>query len=162
FGSDTIAPGLGHGALVRDRLTGITEHIDLDTSGALLPSEMWPSISRDGRVFSLNDNAFPSHVYLRTPDTTDTASDLTGDGDQSRSWREALNTPPAPPPPLSPADQVAVANGETAFLRPNSAGSTPSLLLCPAMTGNPGDDVVHYWPETGSAQNLGLAATAVA
>src|SRR5262249_10079801 len=105
---------------------------------------------------------FPSHVYLRTPDTTDTASDLTGDGDQSDVVLEAVNTTTATPTLLCPADQVAVANGETAFLRPNSAGSTPSLPLCPAMTGMPGDDVVHDWPGSGSAQNLGLAATAVA
>jgi hypothetical protein len=168
---DNISPDGAGGAVVRDRLTGITDHVDLDTSGAHLSSEVWPDVSRDGRVFALTSHSLfagpPRNVYLRTPDPTDTASDLTGDGDQGDVILEAVNTsgvPPgtATPTLLCPADQVAVAGGQAAFLRPNSAGATPSLPLCPARSGNPGDDVVHYWPGTGSVQNLGLAATAVA
>jgi hypothetical protein len=167
--TSTISPDGALGAVVRDRLTGITERVDLDTSGARLSSEVWPDVSRDGRVFALTSpGAFsPRNVYLRTPDPTDTASDLTGDGDQGDVVLEAVDTagvPPgtATPTLLCPADQVAVAGGRAAFLRPNSAGATPSLPLCPAMSGSPTDDVVHYWPGTGSTQNLGLAATAVA
>ncbi|HLY36895.1 MAG TPA: hypothetical protein VKU61_02595, partial [Candidatus Binatia bacterium] len=168
FGDNISPDGLG-GAEVRDRLTGITEHVDLDTSGAHFPSEQWPSVSRDGRVFSF-DSPYPfgtSNVYLRTPDPTDSASDLTGDGDQGDVVLEAVDTngvPPgtATPTLLCPADQVAVASGRAAFLRPNAAGATPSLPLCPAISGNPGDEIVHYWPGTGAAQNLGLAASAVA
>jgi hypothetical protein len=168
FGDNISPDGVG-GEMARDRLTGITEHIDLDTSGAKVPSSHWPSVSRDGRVFSF-DGPYPfgtTNVYLRTPDPTDGASDLTGDGDQGDVVLEAVDTsgvPPgtATPTLLCPADQVAVAGGRAAFLRPNAAGVTPSLPLCPAMSGNPGDDVVHYWPGTGAVQNLGLAATAVA
>jgi hypothetical protein len=164
----TISPDTALGAVVRDRLTGITERIDRDTSGVQFPSSRWPSVSRDGRVFSLESaSVVTSHVYLRTPDPTDSASDLTGDADQGDVVLEAVDTtgvPPgtATPTLLCPADQVAVASGQAAFLRPNSAGPTPSLPLCPAISGGPSDEMVHYWPGTGSVQNLNLAASAVA
>jgi Tol biopolymer transport system component len=163
FGGGTIAPDGGPGAMVRDRLTGITERIDRDNGGAMLPSQHWPTVSRDGRVFALDSPYFgTSHVYLRTPDSSDTASDLTGDGDQGDVVLEAVDSGTGTPTLVCPADQVEVASGQAAFLRPNSAGATSSLPLCPAMSGNPGDDIVHYWPGMGAAQNLGLAASAVA
>src|SRR5262249_6732807 len=69
------------------------------------------------------------------------------------------------------ADDVAVAAGYAAFLRPEAAGFTSDNPNCPAGTdvsgqadlngdGDTDDDVVHLWT-AGSAQNLGRAATAV-
>jgi len=179
FGSGTIAPDGGHGAMIRDRLTGIIERIDRDTSGMQIPTQMWPTVSRDGRVFAFTGpSSFPPHVQLRTPDPTDTASDLTGDLDQDDVVLEAVNTAGIPPGTataklLCPADQVAIASGRVAFLRPESAGATPSLLDCPAGMPESGgvdlngdsdadDEVVAYWPGSGAVQNLGLAASAVA
>jgi hypothetical protein len=168
FGSGTIAPDGGHGAMIRDRLTGIIERIDLDSSGMQLPNQVWPTVSRDGRVFAMTSpSSFPPHVVLRTPDPTDTAADLTGDADQGDVILEAINTAGVPPGMatatlLCPADEVAVASGRAAFLRPNAAGPTPSLPNCPAMSGNPGEKIVHYWPGSGAAQNLAFPATAVA
>ena len=179
FGSGTIAPDGGSGAMVRDRLTGITERIDLDSSGTKLPSQNGPTISRDARVFALTSpNSGTRHVHLRTPDPIDTASDLSGDGDQSDVLLQAVSTvgvPPgtASPTLLCPANDVAVASGRAAFLRPESAGATPSLPDCPA--GSPvaggvdlnadadaADEIVHYWSGSGAVQDLDLAASAVA
>src|SRR6185369_14630704 len=88
---------------------------------------------------------------------------------------DSAGVPPAAATPtlLCPANQVAVAHGRAVFLRPESAGATPSLSNCPAGTAVAGgvdlsgdadasDQVVHLWPGTGAAQNLSLAATAVA
>src|SRR5262249_34999358 len=93
FGSGTIAPDGGHGAMIRDRLTGIIERIDLDTSGTQFTNQVWPTLSRDGRVFAMTSPSSGTlHVQLRTPDPTDIAADLTGDGDQSDVILQAVDT----------------------------------------------------------------------
>ncbi|HVM97882.1 MAG TPA: hypothetical protein VMT89_15920, partial [Candidatus Acidoferrales bacterium] len=61
-----------------------------------------------------------------------------------------------------PAEQVSVANGTAAFLRPESTSGTAN---CPGGSLNGDldstDAVVQFWPGNGSVQNLGRAATAV-
>src|SRR5262249_21658783 len=172
------------GTIIHDRITGITERVGLTTDGSIFLTSQ-PALSRDGRVFAAASNVttvVPGDtngkydIFVSAPDPADAASDLTGDGDHDDVVREAPQTAGAPPAlamPLCPAGQVAVAAGRAAFLRPESAGSTTKLPLCPAGTPVPGgvdldgdgdadDDVVHYWPGTGAVQNLQLAASAVA
>src|SRR6185503_7011900 len=88
---------------------------------------------------------------------------------------DATGAPPSAPTWLCPAGMVVATDGRTAFLRPEAGGVTTlaALPLCPlgtAVTGgfdlngdsDAGDQVVHLWTGSGSVQNLGLAATAVA
>jgi hypothetical protein len=187
--SSAFAPGPFDGMFVRDLLTGLTDRVDLATDGTPFTTfgGNQAALSRDGRVVALvsdvasvvpNDTNGKNDIFVRAPDPADTMDDLTGDGDQNDAVLEAVATagvPPgtATPTLLCPADQVAIASGRAAFLRPESAGATPSLPLCPSGTAVAGgvdldsdadaaDDVIHYWPGSGSVQNLNLAASAVA
>ena len=129
FVFDPQWPGGFTGSFVHDRLTDVTERIDLDTGGAIHPSPHYPVMSRDGRVFAFLGDSPPQHLYLRRSDLSVTANDLTGDGDQSDLVLEVVDTSGAAgtaTPTPCPADQVAVAHGRTAF-RPESSGATPSL-----------------------------------
>ena len=123
-------------------------------------------------------------MFVHGPDPTDLAQDLTGDGDLDDTVLGVLDTTQVSPAPLSlcPADQVSVAAGAAAFLRPESAGATPSIASCPpgnsqciasCPAGNPvsggvdldgnstaTDEVVHI-AVGASIQNLLAAATAV-
>lgn len=71
---------------------------------------------------------------------------------------------------LCPAGQVEVSGGEAAFLRPESAGSAvgcPNGSPAPGGRdlngdGDAGDQIVHLWPGSGSAQSLGCAARDIA
>jgi hypothetical protein len=190
--ADNLVPsGASGGTIVHDRITGITERVGLATNGSIFSTSQ-PALSRDGRVFAAASNVttvVPGDtngkydIFVSAPDPADAASDLTGDGDHDDVVLEAIQTagvPPAlaTPTPLCPAGQVAVAGGSAAFLRPESAGPTTKLPLCPAGTPVPGgvdldgdgdadDDVVHYWPGMVqnvplAVQNLKLAASAVA
>src|SRR5262249_22942445 len=73
---------------------------------------------------------------------------------------------------LCPADQVSLAAGVAAFLRPESAGATPTLSNCPAGTAVTGgvdlhrnstarDEVVQFESNSSTILNLSRAATAV-
>src|SRR5262249_53885422 len=92
--------------------------------------------------------------------------DITQDHALEATVLEVLDTNQPSPTPivLCPADQVAVANGIAAFLRPEAAGSAPG---CPSNSpslngdGDTTDAVVHLWPGSGGAQNLFCAATDV-
>jgi hypothetical protein len=68
---------------------------------------------------------------------------------------------------LCPAEQVAVADGRAAFLRPEVPDGMPDPMNCPRGTLNPPDTdtddlVVHLWTGGPTATNLGRSATAVA
>jgi hypothetical protein len=100
-------------------------------------------------------------------------NDLTQDGRVRAIVLQVIDgaaTPPVAPTTLCPAGETAIAAGMAAFLRPESAGATTNALCTgPGLTGpdlngdsDVDDDVVHFWPGTGSVQNFGLAATAVA
>ena len=120
----------------------------------------------------------PCHdVFVRTPDYAfAAAADRSGDDDFDDTILEVLDAGPVAPvrTPLCPAGETAVAAGNAAFLRPEASGNTTAgeLSSCPTGTALSGgvdlngdadatDQVVHLWTG-GGAQNLGLAATAVA
>src|SRR5262249_17879579 len=81
---------------------------------------------------------------------------------------EVFDTTLVTPAPvvLCPADDVAVAGGMAAFLRPEAP--LPGTAACPGGSLNPAADaattdrVLELWKGTGPVINLGVAATAVA
>jgi cysteine-rich repeat protein len=175
-------PLQGFDIFVHDRLTGSTKDVSVDNSGGLISasSNADPAISANGCyvAFGSDDHLVPEDtnnvrdVYVRGVDPTDIGQDLTGDGDLDDTVLEVVNTgatSPATPTQLCPADQVAVATGAAAFLRPeaagvatgcpNGAGADPADLND---DGDTTDQVVHFWSEPTGVLNLGLAAASVA
>jgi Tol biopolymer transport system component len=166
---------------VHDRLTGMTERVSVpsgggeanDTSGIGIHT---PSISADGRyvVFASSatnlvagDTNGKYDVFVRGVDPTDPLGVdnlLFPNGELTDKVLEVLDTGVPSPTPITlcPADEVAVANGAAAFLRPESDVGT---VACQAGSLNPpdidtDDEVVQLWTG-GAVQNLGRAATAV-
>ncbi len=168
---------------LHDRLTRLTTLVNVTPLGApandgTVPP---PAISADGAVVAFQSNATDlvagdtngqHDIFVRAP--VPASGDATGDGDDGDTLLRILDTTTGPPSPmidLCPAGEAAVAGGRTVFLRPESAGRTPSLAGCPTGTlvnGNPdlngdgddADEVVHFW-DGAAVSNLGLAATAV-
>jgi hypothetical protein len=73
---------------------------------------------------------------------------------------EVLDTGIGAITPLCPADQVAVAQGAAAFLRPESAGDAegcPAPLSSGSLNGDDDgiDGVVHSWTPDAGVTNLG-------
>ncbi len=186
-GTQTLVPNDTNTSIdlfVHDRLTGMTELVSRDSSGLQHSGDSGAggsAISADGHVvaFPSNANLAPTsatpvpQIYARGPDPNDTASDITGDGDHDDTVLEQLDSASSIATTLCPADQVAVAAGSAAFLRPEAAGTTPSLPGCPTsvgppVNGNPDlnndgdatDEIVHF-AQGGTVQNLQLAATYV-
>ncbi|MBI3784003.1 MAG: hypothetical protein HY270_11440, partial [Deltaproteobacteria bacterium] len=174
-------------AFVHDRVTGATERVNVASSGAQSGGGVGSVfVSADGRSFAfstsannlgITDGNGVDDIYIHglNPTPTPPAADLTGDSDVKDTVLGVLDAMQPNPTPISlcPADQTAVDSGAAAFLRPESAGSAPSLSGCPAGTVVSGgvslngdsdatDEVVHYWPGSGSVQNLQCAATDVA
>jgi Tol biopolymer transport system component len=191
--ASNLVPSDTNGAsdiFLKDRVAGITSRLNVTPSGAqssgdpsVLSVGCGVAISADGSYATFKSSASDLvagdtngfvDVFVRGPDPTDTASDITGDGDLNDTVLGVLDTNPVSPvlASLCPADQVSVAGGAAAFLRPESAGATPSLPNCPAGTavsggvdlngnGNASDEVVHLALNSTTIQNLGVAATAV-
>src|SRR5581483_3099025 len=88
-------------------------------------------------------------------------NDLTQDGTLGQTILQVVDGTSGAVTTLCPADQVVVAGGAAAFLRPESAGASPGCTLGPDLNGSPTDDIVHYWPGSGAVQNLQRAAVAV-
>jgi cysteine-rich repeat protein len=181
-----LVPGDGNAlgdTFVHDRLTRLTARVSLAsdgseaTDGSSYPGKQ--SISADGRHVAFGSGA--SDVI-----STDTNSrgdafvrgvspltgDLTGDGDIDDTVLDVLDgdtTTTAGLVQLCPADDVAVAGGNAAFLRPESAGATTSPgCNAPDVTGpilnNDGDandEVVFLRTAGGQLRNLRCAAKAV-
>ena len=168
---------------VMDTLTKTTKRVSRSTTGVDPPEADdiasyggYLGISGDGRtaLFSgiatnlvTGDTNGVGDVFMRTLDWTGAAAtDQTGDGDIDDTVLAFLDatapTPPAAPTRLCPATQVAVTAGRAAFIRPAAAGTTTlaTLPLCPA--GAPANDRVFLWPGSGSVDDLGLEASAVA
>ncbi len=184
-----LVRGDGNGVsdlFVRDRVLGLTARVSVGSQGQESDGETkFMAISADGHTLTFDSNATnlvsspgnpgqQTEVFLRGADPDDTASDLTGDGDHFDTILSVLDTSgdPAVLTSLCPADQVEIAPGVIAFLRPESAGTTPNLPICPSgplVDGAPDLDgdgtstgaVVHLWKD-GAIQNLGLAANAIA
>ncbi len=188
--STNLVPGDTNGfddVFVHDQLTSTTVRVSVGASGAQANAIVYPypcTLSRDGRfvLFSSEDATLvpgdgngSNDLFIRSADPNDLASDLTGDGDIEDTVLGVMDTNQVAPSPASlcPATQVAAAAGAAAFLRPESAGSTPSLANCPAGSpvsggvdlngnGDAADEVVHLALNPSTIQNLGLAGTAVA
>lgn len=138
-------------------------------------------VSDDKVVFTSNDTTLlgpggdtngASDTFLRALDPAAAAShDLTGDGDANDTVLETLDTTAGSPAvtTVCPASQVSVTAGKAVFLRPEAAGPATGCPSGPLVQGNPDlngngsatDDVVHFWPGTGAAQNFRCAATSV-
>lgn len=166
---------------VHDRLTGSVERVSVGPGGAESGGgdSRRAVISADGRAVAFessadnllgsgNDTNGLQDIFVRALDDTDPLGVdalLFNDGTLDDTVLEVLDTA-APSPAvttLCPADQVAVANGAAAFLRPESTAGTAA---CPggslnSADGDTDDLVVQFWPGAGPVQNLGRAATAV-
>jgi cysteine-rich repeat protein len=151
-----------------DRLTGTTTRVSVDSNGvqgnnhsAGLYASMYgvyvsPTnnpISSDGRLVAFisaatnfvqtDTNGTDWDIFVRAADTTDPDADVTGDGGFDDDLLTALE-PSGVLRTLCPADTTSVANGQAAFLRPEPAGQTPDLPVCPT-----GDDVDGKWDLNG-------------
>ena len=196
--SNLLGPG-GDSAVpfdvyLHDRQTRITERVSVGPGGVAGNMNsgdiLGISLSAGGRVVafqSLATNLIAAgdtngkiDIYVRGPGVAPDAFGIDGllfnDGQLDDTVLEVLDTgiPSATPITLCPADDVAVAAGKAAFLRPEAAGFASGNPNCPAPTpppptpstgdlngdGDTNDEVVHLWTG-GAAQNLGRAATAV-
>jgi Tol biopolymer transport system component len=171
-----LVPGDANGAFdvfVHDRQTGMTERASVATGrGDANADSFGAAISADSRfvafvsdatnLVAADANGFRD-VFVRGPDPTDCASDLTGDCDLADTVLQVLNASTAALTTLCAADAVSVAAGNAAFLRPEAAGNASGCPPGPDLNGDGDtlDKVVHLSLAAGPAQNLQCAATAV-
>jgi len=160
---------------LHDRVTGLTRVLAHNDGGS---SVVNLSISDDGRAIAFDTNStaplggadtngtfdvFVEHADAGDPLGVDAL--LFPDGQLDDVVLESIDATTGAISTLCPAEDVAVANGNAAFLRPES---DPMLgtASCPGGSlngdGDTSDLVVTYAPAGGAPQNLGLAATAVA
>jgi len=178
-------PNGGSGVYLRDLVTsvvGIVSVNPLTGQGNNMPVLSTAEMSADGGWItfgSVADNLVTGDgngrldYFAYGTDIDD--NDISGDGsadDTVLYTVDASSGPPATVIALCPAEASSVAAGKAAFLRPEAAGQTPSLGLCPTgplVVGGPdlngdgdaGDAIVHLWRGSGSVDNLHCAATAV-
>jgi hypothetical protein len=174
-----LVPGDTNGwgdMFVHDRITGVTKRVSVDSFGVQANDvSSSGSISADGQYVAFrsgatnlvgSDTNSAADVFVHGPDPTDVAKDLNGDGDVNDTVLEVLdaNGPPGTPIPIAPADEVAVANGVAAFLRPESAGASghPDGIDLNG-NGTTTDKLLYTWSQAAGLQNwgFGVAASAV-
>lgn len=181
-GGVTENPVFGVSTYVRDLVTGSITMVSIGASGASNSDHAHGEISADGRfvVFQTaagnmvaGDTNDRYDYFVRGPDLT--TNDISGDGiadDTILFTVDATVGPPGTLTALCPSDAASVAAGRVAFLRPEAAGTTPSLALCPTGTlvgnapdlngdGDVDDAVTHLWRGGGSVENLGCAAASL-
>ena len=159
-------PGDDNSAVyLRDRTLGQTRQLTWAAGGLL----GW-----DGHTHGLawNLEGVADIGLILSPDPTAIEADRSGDGwmgDVVLRVLEECAEVPCEPLDLCPAQQVAVAAGRAAFLRPEYAGETTNAACAaPALRGpelnGDGDtlDEVVFLYADGVVENLGLAATQVA
>jgi len=171
-------PAACDGVYLHDTLTGHTLQASAVGGVAANGFTGSPALSGDGRYVAFESQATnlvdgdanaTSDVFVRGPDPQDAAADRTGDGDLDDTVLRILDPSAGPPATiidLCPAQDVAVAGGNAAFLRPERAGPA---VGCPApgLTGSLNgdldavDDVVHLSMGGAAPVNLGVAASAV-
>jgi cysteine-rich repeat protein len=171
---------------VHDRMTRTTVRISLTSDGQQASSPSYidaPAISSDGHyvVFSSNADLAPgddscgsSCIFRRGPDPDDASSDIFPNGSRTDDVLEALDANTGVVTTVCPATQVSVAGDNAVFLRPESTVGSEAVtgaggertVACAAGSLNGDADVddlvVQLWDGSGSVQNLGVAATAVA
>jgi hypothetical protein len=180
FGSDLedLVPGVTGVVAVylHDRVARTTARLDVLPDGTPHDGTFasGPAISAEGDAVAFvtdaadlvaGDTNAAVDVYVRGADAADPLlvdALLFDDGSLDDVVLEAIDGTTGAIATLCPADEVSVAAGNAAFLRPESASGTPA---CPAGSLNgdagTGDLVVHLSVAAGAPQNLGLAATAV-
>lgn len=161
---------------VHDRLTRTTTRASVATDDTQTNPFSFergrPSLSADGSLVAFQHSAInlvpddrnrAADIFVRGPVLADPLSDLFADGRLDDTVLEVFDARAGTLITLCPADDVAVADGTAAFLRPESPAGTAA---CPAgsLNADPDTDdlVVQLWPGTGAPRNLGRAATAVA
>lgn len=182
--SDFLPAGVdtngAYDVFVQDTITGTTDRVSLavDGSEANANSFTHPRLSADGRyvVFESdatnligagNDNNGTTDVFVRGPALADPFGIdtlLFPDGQLDDTVLEMFDATSGTMTTLCPAGDVAVANGNAAFLRPESATGTPQ---CPGGSLNDDvdadvtDEVVQLSIAGATPMNLKRAATAV-
>lgn len=166
LGSDFTA---GNDVFVHDVTTGATLRASAGNFGGGNGASDKPAISGNGSVVAFRSDATDlvagdgnglSDVFTYAPDPMATASDITGDGQIDDVVLERLDPATGVRTPICPASAAAVAAGTAVFLRPASAGATPSLSCPGVAAGN--SDYIHLAPLVGAVQNLGHLGNAVA
>jgi cysteine-rich repeat protein len=161
---------------VHDRLTGITTRASVSSAGAQgtgAGEASRPALSADGLVVAFESDlaglapgavAGTPHVLVRAPDDTDTASDITGDGDVRDTVLQAFDPAAGTLRTFCPSGEAAVTGDTVAFLRPEGAGESPACPPGPDLNadGDAADLVVHLVRGTAPVANLGRAAEALA
>lgn len=173
-----------------DRRTGLIGRASVSSSGLQGNSASYvASISGNGDVVSFSsfannlvaaDSNTRGDVLVHAPSPG--SADHSGDGDSNDTLLAILDTSdlPASQVTLCPAGQTSVVGSVTAFLRPEAAGTTPNLAICPQGSAtvpcmhspydsavcpvlnddrDVDDEVVHLWRGAGSVENLHCAAT---
>jgi len=175
-----LAPGAaaGYNLYRHDRVSGTTEllSVALDGSPPDALGARFPSLSADGRTAAFatsatnllgpgNDGNGADDTYVVRIDPADPLgvdAELFADGALDDVVLESIDAATGTITTLCPADEVSVAAGNAAYLRPESSAGTPS---CPGGSlngdGDTGDRVVQLALAGGASQNLGLAASAV-
>jgi hypothetical protein len=174
-----LVPDFG-GLFVRDRATGVTEHVDVRADGGWANGYGFPTIGRcalsaDGRTaafFTHGSNLATAttdangvgDIYVRGLDPADPngVDALFPDGALDDAVLEVVNAASGAVTTHCPAGEVSVAGGNAVYLRPESTAGT---MACPSGSlngdGDTDDQVVHLAVGAGASQSLDLAATTV-
>ena len=159
FSRETEPGPLWGDVLLVDLLTGFARQGDLP-----LLNFAWPTVSRGGIHLAIGGDG--EAVYVAGADPTDTLQDRSGDGDLNDTLLATFSMTTGSLTTLCPAEQVEVAEGYVAFLRPEQAGSAagcPSGAIPTAPNdlnadGDEKDLVVHLQQPGGPIENLARSA----
>jgi len=168
---------------LQDLLTAVTKRVSVDSLGGqatgVSTGVTVEALSADGRVVVFDSNASDLvmgdangllDIFAHGPAP---GGDATGDGDADDTVLQVMDASsgaPAAVTPLCPVTTASVAAGTAAFLRPEVAGTTPALGLCPVGPttdddlnddGDATDAIVHLW-SGGGIDNLECPAAVVA
>ncbi len=161
--------------LLTDLVTGSHERVSVASDGTEIPDDSFTAaltaagdvvLFRSAAVLDGSDGNALADLFVRGIDPADPSGIdalLFADGELDDTVLEVLRLGAEQMTTLCPAGDVAVAAGNAAFLRPESAVGTAD---CPGGPlngdGDLDDEVVHLWRDKGAAANLGRAAAQVA
>lgn len=183
--SDVLGPGVDTNgtidAFVHDRVTGTTDRVSVAADGSEAVGGGTfgqPRISADGRYVAFatsaanllgpgGDGNGAADIFVRGPDRSDPNGIdelLFPNGELDDVVLETFDASAKTITTLCPAGDVSVADGNAAFLRPESEAGTaqcPAGSLNAAADADLDDQVVQLSIAGGTPLNLGRAATAV-